>query len=250
MAWREICPCPIGQAQARELAEVRAEREGWERQRAVERALAEHMQVPERLKAFTLESWALESLARGNDPAVVSRLLDRGHRWVEDPTRWLVLWGLMGVGKTGYAAGLLNALAARGVTCVFISTPDLFGEIKSTYDRNAERTEQDILKAASAAPVLLLDDVGAHYSREEEGWAAEVLYRIVNGRYDDKAPMILTCNLRPGSRLEERLGRRSYDRLVEVADFVHVEGPSLRRGKPPEGASGTQRGPVFTAPRD
>jgi hypothetical protein len=59
----------------------------------------------------------------------------------------------------------------------------------------------------------------------------------VNGRYDDNAPMILTCNLRPGSKLEERLGRRSYDRLVEVADFVQIEGPSLRRA------------PALTTPR-
>jgi DNA replication protein DnaC len=211
------------------------------------------MQVPNRLKAFTLESWALESLARGNDAQVVARLLDRGHRWIEDPTRWLVLWGLMGVGKTGYAAGLLNALAARGTTCVFISTPDLLGEIKASYDRKGEPTEQDILRSARVAPVLLLDDVGAHYTKEEEGWAAEILYRIVNGRYDDGVPMIVTCNLRPGNNLMERLGRRSYDRLVEVADFVKVEGPSLRRAPAvaaPDGPPLAANTVVAVPPRD
>jgi DNA replication protein DnaC len=242
--WAEFCPCPVGQAQLAELNEIRRERAAWDRDREVERALKEHMQVPGRLKPFTLESWAQASLERGNDPAVVAKLLADGHRWIEaEARRWLVLWGLMGVGKTGYAAGLLNALAARGITCVLISTPDLLGEIKATYDApRGGKTEQDIINAARAAPLLLLDDVGAHYTKEEEGWAAEVLYRIVNGRYDDGAPMILTCNLRPGSNLEERLGRRSYDRLVEVADFVQVEGPSLRRA-PALTAPSTRDGP-------
>ena len=112
----------------------------------------------------------------------------------------------MGVGKTGYAAGLLNALAARGVTCVFISTPDLLGETPATYGQKGGKSQEDILNSARAAPLLLLDDVGAHYTKEEEGWAAEILYRLVNGRYDDNAPMILTCNLRPGNNLAERLG--------------------------------------------
>lgn len=231
MGWREYCPCEIGQAQLGELEMVKQERREWERDREVANALAEHMLLPARLKPFTLESWAAASLAQGNRPDVVARLVEQGRAWIDDPTRWLVLWGLMGVGKTGYAAGLLNAIAARGTTCVFISTPDLLGEIKGTYGQKGGKTEQDILASAKAAPILLLDDVGAHYTKEENGWAAEILYRIVNGRYDAAAPMILTCNLRPGKNLSERLGARSYDRLIEVADFIEVAGPSLR--KPP-----------------
>ena len=36
------------------------------------------MQVPGRLKPLTLESWAEESLARGNEQAVVSKVLSLG----------------------------------------------------------------------------------------------------------------------------------------------------------------------------
>ncbi|MGE4164216.1 MAG: ATP-binding protein [Vicinamibacterales bacterium] len=229
IGWREYCACPLGQAQLAELEEIREARRAWDQARKVERALAEHMLLPERLKPFTLDSWAAETLARGNRPDVVARLVERGRAWIADPSRWLVLWGEMGVGKTGFAAGLLNGLAAPGTTVVFISAPDLLGEIRGTFGQKGGRTQEDILASAKAAPLLFLDDVGAHYTREEDGWAAEILYRLVNGRYDARAPMILTCNMRPGQRLAERLGKRAYDRLEEVADFIEVTGPSLRR---------------------
>ena len=234
LGWREYCPCEVGAAQKAELGEIKRERLAHDREREIARSMGEHMRVPGRLKEFTIDSWAAATLARGNHPDTVADLVDAGRAWLDAadpdgrPTRWLVLWGPMGCGKTGYGAGLLRVLAERRVTCVFISVPDLLGEIKDTYGRRDGKSEADIRAGAGNADLLFLDDAGAHYTKDDEGWAQEVLYRVIDHRYNAKLPTILTCNLAPGDKLAEKLGRRSYHRLVEVADFLEIDGPSLR----------------------
>jgi DNA replication protein DnaC len=76
--------------------------------------------------------------------------------------------------------------------CKFISTLDIFSEIKSTFDNKEGKTEQEIIKFYREVPLLVLDDFG---TRKPTDWVYDVLYLIINYRYEWMLPTIFTSNL-------------------------------------------------------
>ena len=58
--------------------------------------------------------------------------------------------------------------------------------------------------------LLVLDDLGAH---NQTAWAEEQLYRILNGRYNNEAPTLITANVDIG-RIDERIRSRFRSGMV------------------------------------
>ncbi len=80
------------------------------------------------------------------------------------------------------------------------------------------------MQALIGADLLILDDL------EKGKWTDKVeerIYVIVNGRYRDMKPLILT-NLNP-PELEHLVGRAIFDRLREMVTFVPVVTASFRK---------------------
>ncbi len=65
---------------------------------------------------------------------------------------------------------------------VFISTPELFSEIKSTYDTNSLACEREVLEHYQRAHLLVLDDFG---TIKPTDWVLQTLYLIINYRYEN-----------------------------------------------------------------
>ncbi len=230
--WRVWCNCRVGRTQKAIMDNIQAERRRAAERTVTARQLAAHMQLPPRLAGMTFEGWAELTRTLGNSEANIQAVLAQAQDWIATD-HWAVLHGPLGTGKTCLAAAMMRELALLGQTCVFVSVPDLLGQIRATFgQRDGGSATEKLIDATRAAEILLLDDAGAHYVREEDGWAEEILYRIVNGRYDLKRRTVLTTNLRPGNKLKEKLGERSYARLREVASFILVDGPDLRRRRP------------------
>ena len=51
---------------------------------------------------------------------------------------------------------------------------------------------------------------------------------ILNGRYRDCLPTMITTNLSP-EELQKLVGRAIFDRLFETMDFIPLFAPSFRR---------------------
>lgn len=81
--------------------------------------------------------------------------------------------------------------------------------------------------------LLILDDFGVERHTE---FAQELMYHIINGRYNRRKPMVITTNMtlqqlkNPGSLSEQRL----HDRILEVCVPVCFDAESLRREKAAE----------------
>ena len=137
----------------------------------------------------------------------------------------LLLMGEPGNGKTHLAAAIVNHLVLRGKTCVFRSVPALLKRLQETYREGSRVTESEVLAVLQDADLLVLDDLGAEKVTE---WAESTLYFIVDERYRWKKPLVVTtnCDLEV---LEERIGTRTIDRLLEMCALVENRASSYRR---------------------
>lgn len=106
--------------------------------------------------------------------------------------------GDVGTGKTVYACQLaveLQALWWMEYThkeIMFINTADLFDQIKASFGPGAETTELEIKQQYQETDLLLLDDLGL--GGKVTDWFLNTLYSIINHRYDNLLPTIITSN--------------------------------------------------------
>jgi DNA replication protein DnaC len=135
----------------------------------------------------------------------------------------LLILGPTGTGKTYQAFGAIRSLAAEGATVAWHAdtAPGLFASLRPREGTDAEAEYRKI----SAVPLLLLDDLGAAKGSE---WTEEILYRLVNDRYEAMLPGLFTSNV-PAAELRGTLGARVASRLAEMCRQITLRGPDRRR---------------------
>lgn len=144
---------------------------------------------------------------------------------IRDTRRGMYIHGEVGTGKTHIAYALATKteelLRARAMMW---NTTELLREIRADFDRNyrdKERIEERLMEFRG---MLFLDDVGTEKITD---WVAETFYLIINRRYNEKLPTIITSNL-PIATLADRIGDRTVSRIVEMCDVVELIGEDRR----------------------
>ncbi|MGW8679583.1 ATP-binding protein [Streptomyces sp. NPDC055817] len=149
----------------------------------------------------------------------------------------LFLTGLFGTGKTHQAYGALRRIAEAGpdrFELIAVTSPDMYALIRpGGSDRGAEYEIRRLMRV----PLLLLDDLGTEKISE---FTEEATYRILNERYNECRPLIITSNLPVDSRdregvkrgpdLHDQLGARITSRLAQTTTVVALRGNDRRLG--------------------
>jgi len=171
-------------------------------------------------------------------------------QWGEDadlPPKSMVLLspGVYGVGKTHLVSALFNHIIAteekayldkylhinrRFCPVYFTSENELLRRIRNTYNQEHSETEEDIYKFLISITLLAIDDVGKVRPRDLN-FLQGVYFNIIDQRYNDSLPVILTTNL-DLSGLEAHIGGACADRLREMCGkngFIKMSGESYRR---------------------
>ena len=184
--------------------------------------------LPDKMLDWTTHSY----VAAGGKRAAV----DAAAGWLEgDPTRWMILCGPYGTGKTGLAVCLYKAIvdrmiAQRGEYDALIrqpTRPAQFWRVPDLLDRQKAAFGSDVrmpLDKAASAEFLVLDDVGAERGTE---FARDVVAQLIQQRYQQRRRTLLTTNLNQ-SEMRVAFGERVFDRLRDDALVIVIAGNSLR----------------------
>jgi DNA replication protein DnaC len=147
----------------------------------------------------------------------------------------LLLVGPAGRGKTHLACAILSELVTtKGVAGLYADFSDLLLRIQTSFRPDADSSKESVLTPYAEAEVLVLDELGAS---KPHPWVLDVLYNLLNTRYNRKRITIATSNFEdePDSasgereRLEDRIGYRLRSRLYEMCTLVTLRGKDYRK---------------------
>lgn len=140
----------------------------------------------------------------------------------DDKRNGMMILGGIGSGKTHLAAAIANAMIDRGIPALFGTYSDHLESIRGEYDHTGERKYLSMMKSA---PILVLDDIGKEKRTE---WTQQVLFDVINARYEHLLPTILTTNFDVDG-LANYVGGAIWSRLYEMCSAVETQGSDFRR---------------------
>lgn len=125
----------------------------------------------------------------------------------------LILAGNNGVGKTHLACSIANKLIENGIPVIYGTLINLLAELRNSYDTENNISEMEIIKLYKNVDLLIIDDLGKEKPSE---WGLEKLFTIINSRYENNLPVIITTNYNQNSLLE----RLSLNGEIETAKSI------------------------------
>lgn len=130
----------------------------------------------------------------------------------------LLLYGDCSTGKSHAAACICNYLMKELHPVYATSFVKLLDEKVDV---------QMILNMMEKVELVLIDDLGAE---RDTAYAQEIVYNIIDGRYQQKKPMIITTNLslHEMQNVTDIRLKRIYQRVLEICYPVLFDGPSFR----------------------
>lgn len=144
--------------------------------------------------------------------------------------RSLYITGGNGTGKTHLASAVALAILRERKRPLMLTGIDLTLALQATYGTSG--SEAEAMERLCGYDVLIIDDLGKEPPTD---WALSRLFAVVNRRYEQLAPMVVTTNYTRG-QLIERLGRKGdgdtaqalVSRLREMSRAVALDGPDMR----------------------
>lgn len=165
--------------------------------------------------------------------------------YLQNKTRQgLFISGKCGIGKTHLATAIANALIQNNIPMIFGTLSSLLDKIKETY-KSDNYTEMEYIQMYSEVDMLIIDDLGKEKISE---WVLEKLFVIINNRYNNYLPVIITTNY-DKEELSRRLNVNQNDsmvesiisRLYEMCGGIEIKGEDYRLSDLTNQESNTKR---------
>lgn len=223
------CPSCAEERAKQEVAEEQARKA---RERSIIRmeAMLGRAALPPRFAGLSFDSYAVEpGNARQAHNWAVCRDYAENFPERRQNSDGLLLMGFKGTGKTHLAAAIVNhVIREHGMSAVYTVITRMFRRLKSTFNRNSEETEAQVIHAYATPDLLVLDEVGLGYCSDTE---LGHLFEVINERYERCLPTILVTNLATGEELETWVGERTMDRLRDGGRALLFDWESWRKRK-------------------
>ncbi len=148
---------------------------------------------------------------------------------------WLALVAGVDRGKTHLAVAVVRAWLKESRAARYVYVPLLLDNLRAGFDSEVTIADQNI-NFYLKIPLLVLDDLGAEYSTP---WVRERLEVIIDYRYEQRLPTVITTNCSLDElpeRISSRLIRYRGDQVVFLMDAPEY---SLTKGGR-DGTKGTK----------
>ncbi len=159
-------------------------------------------------------------LSDGASNRLFSDAMPAAAAFAENPEGWLVICGPSGSGKTHLAVAVANRCIERHQTTFFIVAADLLDHLRATFSPDSPVTYDDLFEQVRNVPLLVLDDLG---TQSATPWAQEKLFQVINHRYNNALPTVITVR-GPVQRLDETLrtrfeGGNGFSKVLQLGHF-------------------------------
>ena len=152
----------------------------------------------------------------------LKRAYDLACNFAKSPKGWLIFLGANGCGKTHLAAAIANYRRQKGETVTFIFIPDFLDDIRAAFSSDDRSRYEELFSKVKKAPLLIMDDFG---EESATSWAREKLYQIINYRYNDRLPTVVTTSMTLDS-IDTRISSRMADPRISTA--LAITAPDYR----------------------
>ncbi len=169
------------------------------------------------------------------------RAAEAARAFAAAPKGWLVLGGPSGSGKTHLAAAIVNESISRGNPALYITAPDLLDRLRASFGTDSETPYDEFFESVRAAPLLVLDDLGAQSGTP---WAREKLDQLLTSRFNSELPTVVVT-IKPVADMEERLRTRLTDPRLSQVYVLEEDKPTQDYAWGPEFA--LQKGMTFAS---
>lgn len=149
--------------------------------------------------------------------------------------KWLTIMGDVDTGKSHLAISICRKWLEKDRPARYVAVPKLLDELRQGYGPSADMSYDQEFYFYENVDLLVLDDLGMESSTP---WAQEKLDMLVNSRYENALPLVVTTNLaldQISRRIASRLQRPGFARVVNIKAIEY----RLFRG--PQGRPGEQR---------
>lgn len=185
--------------------------------------------IPEKYKECTVSNYKVPNVQQGKSQEELARELCL--QWYKafvtneiDGKNSLFLYGSPGTGKTHLAVACLTGfIKHKAEQPLFISATRFLNQLKDEIDETD--LEESIYDIAARSPLLCIDDLG---SELDSSWTRQRVYDLIDHRYSENLPMIITSNINI-SDLGKRYDDRVASRLIEMCIPVKITTSDKRR---------------------
>lgn len=178
--------------------------------------------IPERFKSVNYEEDVLQS---------IKDLVEN----FEKSRKGIFLHGNAGTGKTHTGYAICKELEKRGMKVMAFKALDILKMIKDDmkyqniddYETNGIKyfDEMDFLNGLNSFKgILFIDDFGTEKASE---WVSETFYSIIDKRYEEMLPTIITSNWNL-STINKEMGDRMASRIAQMCDIIPMVGTDRR----------------------
>lgn len=140
--------------------------------------------------------------------AAIKRMAEK---YAENPKGWLILQGEFGSGKTHLAYAIAAYRIEKGRPVFAQNVPDLLDTLRQAFEEDERMQLSERMELIRGAELLVLDDLG---KENQTSWGTEKLFQIVDYRYRDNLPLVITTNedlYGDGANVDARVRSRLLD---------------------------------------
>lgn len=134
------------------------------------------------------------------------------------------LVGGRGAGKTQLAVQIMKRATRQECTAKYLEAIDFFMAIKETYRPDSKSCEREVMHAYCKPMLLVIDEFG---KRGETPWADNLMFAMLNKRYNAKLDTILIDN-RDKTAFTQALGPSLVSRILETGWLIECNWESYR----------------------